>query len=226
MTRPSTCRYDRLRPYYPNLLGLRSEWMQSRPPSAEGKPARTLPFRRRQRPFHLRVLFSQICGREATEEDRAVFLRAAAATRGREPVKPLSIAMQAFGPYLHEAAVDFTRLGDSRLSSSPARPAAARPPARRHEFALCCRATGGSPQLPICATSPRPTICPRVDFVFLLRGETYRYPLAAHSHRARHRPPGIPRGARLLPKGGGGMEPSALGRRGARPRKELRNSSA
>lgn len=74
---------DRLRPYYPNLLGLRSEWMQSRPPSAEGENLRGRFLSGGDSDLSIfESFFSQICGREATEEDRAVFLRAAAATRG------------------------------------------------------------------------------------------------------------------------------------------------
>ena len=41
---------------------------------------------------------------------------------------PILLDMQAFGPYLHQTKIDFTELGRIPCSSSPAPPAAGKPP--------------------------------------------------------------------------------------------------
>lgn len=102
-------------------------------------------------------------------------------------MKPLSIAMQAFGPYLHEAAVDFTRLGDSRLFLISGSTGGGKTTLLdAMSFALYCRATGGrrgfADMRNIAAPDDLPT---RVDFVFLLRGETYRFTRSLRIHTVR-----------------------------------------
>lgn len=92
-------------------------------------------------------------------------------------MKPVSVTVQAFGPYLHETVVDFTKLGESRLFLISGSTGGGKTTLLdAMSFALYCRATGGRRSFPDMRTITAPDELPTfVDFIFQLNKETYRF---------------------------------------------------
>lgn len=68
---------DQLRPYYPNLLGLSSEWLASAGGAGENGGLRDQLMHRKTDDLYIFEQFlDQICGSEADDGDRALFLQA------------------------------------------------------------------------------------------------------------------------------------------------------
>ena len=92
-------------------------------------------------------------------------------------MKPISLTMQAFGPYLDAATVDFSRLGEHPIFLITGSTGGGKTTILDAMcFALYCRATGGrrswGSMRSTSAPDDRATL---VDFAFSLGGEEYRF---------------------------------------------------
>ena len=100
---------------------------------------------------------------------------------------PISLTMTAFGPYLRETTVDFTRLGDRSLFLITGSTGGGKTSILDGMcFALYCRATGGrrgwTEMRCDSAADDQPT---SVDFVFSLGKEYYRFRRSIRVHFVR-----------------------------------------
>lgn len=102
-------------------------------------------------------------------------------------MKPVSITMKAFGSYLGQTTIDFTKLGENPIFLITGATGGGKTTILDAMcFALYCRATGGRRSW----SSMVNTAAPRdaetlVDFVFLLGGETYRFFRSQQRYAAR-----------------------------------------
>ncbi len=72
---------DQLRPYYPNLLGLSSEWLSAQGGGARDDLREQLIHRKTDDVYIFEEFLRQICGSEADDADRALFLQALNSSR-------------------------------------------------------------------------------------------------------------------------------------------------
>lgn len=76
---------DRLRPYYPNLLGLSSEWLSAGAGTVREDLRSQLIHRKTDDVYIFEEFLRQICGTEADEADKALFLQAVRSGGEEEP---------------------------------------------------------------------------------------------------------------------------------------------
>ena len=123
-------------------------------------------------------------------------------------MKPISLTMQAFGPYLDAATVDFSRLGEHPIFLITGSTGGGKTTILDAMcFALYCRATGGrrswGSMRSTSAPDDRATL---VDFAFSLGGGRIPFlPISGRTYRPWKRAQGNPGRASLLQKRTGRM---------------------
>lgn len=92
-------------------------------------------------------------------------------------MKPISVTMQAFGPYLEKTTVDFTKLGDNPIFLITGATGGGKTTILdAMSFALYCRATGGRRSWSSMRNNrAEESLDTLVDFSFLLGSEAYRF---------------------------------------------------
>lgn len=78
---------DQLRPYYPNLLGLRCGWMKPVSDTSGGELREQLRSRKADETSVFREFLRQVCGEDASAEDTAFFLELLREVRAKEETK-------------------------------------------------------------------------------------------------------------------------------------------
>ena len=121
-------------------------------------------------------------------------------------MKPISVTMQAFGPYLEKTTVDFTKLGDNPIFLITGATGGGKTTILdAMSFALYCRATGGrrSWSSMRCAAAPKGAGRDHGRFCLPVSGHDVSfYALAVPIHRAWNWRAQDKGDARLLPDGG------------------------
>ena len=100
---------------------------------------------------------------------------------------PILLDMQAFGPYLHQTKIDFTKLGtDSLFLITGATGGGKTSILDAMSFALYCRATGGRRSWEeMRCDSASDDVSTFVEFQFRLGGEVYRFVRSRRVHFVR-----------------------------------------
>ena len=160
---------ERLRPYYPQLLLVSSRWACA---AATGERAARLQGQDKAAVFS--AFFKEVLGEETPAGRRSPLFPD---RQGGEPMRPLRLFLQAFGPYLEPTELDFTQFTDTGLFLITGPTGGGKTSLLDAMcFALYCRATGGrrtfSSMRCMSAGQDQPTV---VEFDFSLQGEEYRF---------------------------------------------------